>query len=604
MNRKEDRLGDILLEQGLINTEQLNTALEMQRETRSKLGQQLLDLGFITESDIANALATKYGVPKVELHNYWIDAGLVDHLPESDARRFTCLLLEDTGRDYLVVMSQPGDLVAIDELQRVLKRPIRTAVAEESAIRELINKTYRRSDEISNIAEEVGSQLSPEENIDLSDLLAKGERSTTPVVRLLQSVLEDAVQTGASDIHIEPDEDILRIRMRRDGMLHEQIIPQRNIHRAMISLLKLFSGLNITERRIPQDGRFQIKVNERNIDVRLSTLPQYHGEAAVMRLLDQSGKTVDLDGMGYPEDMLKRIRRLIHMPYGMILVTGPTGSGKSTSLYGMLSEVNREEVKIITVEDPIEYRMSRVNQVQVRDDIGLSFARVLRTVLRQDPDIIMVGEIRDHETAEIALRAAITGHLVFSTLHTNDAISTANRLLDMGVESFMLAGALRAIIAQRLVRRICTFCREPYELNDKEWAWARVLLRTDEPKHSFYRGRGCNACGRSGYSGRVGVYELLELDARMVDTLGAKDQNGFAAACRASPHYVPMAQLALGYANKGITTLEEVYRVFGALEDMNELAASQQAKAVEAALAQSSAEEPVVPPVVQAVKTI
>ncbi|MCG5528642.1 GspE/PulE family protein [Halorhodospira sp. 9621] len=567
MLRRKIRLGDLLVEQGLISQKQLQTALEQQRQSGEKLGRQLIDLEFVSEDQILRVLSEQLEVPWVNPNDYFLDADVSGQLPENYARRFAALLLEETAQDFLVAMADPSDLIAYDELQRVLHKPVRVAVARESSIRELINLVYRRTEEISNIAEELGREFSSADDIDLSTLPVGEGGASAPVVRLLQSLFEDAVQVGASDIHIEPEERSLRIRTRRDGVLQEQIFRQQNIHAALVSLLKLMCGLNITERRLPQDGRFQVRVHGRSIDVRLSTLPLQHGEGVVMRLLDQTGGVSSLGETGMPEDLLQRLRRLIHMPYGMVLVTGPTGSGKSTTLYGALSEINRPGVKIITVEDPVEYRVPRINQVQVRESIGLTFARVLRTTLRQDPDIVMVGEMRDEETVDIGMRAAITGHLVFSTLHTNDAVSTANRLLDMGAEPYMLVAALRAILAQRLLRRICTKCRQPYTPNDQEHAWLQSVFGEDASRVQLYHGRGCPSCSQTGYSGRIGVFELLELNADMIEALRQGDQSGFAAACAADPGYRPMSHVALDYAQQGVTTLEEVFRVLGEMDE-------------------------------------
>ena len=346
---------------------------------------------------------------------------------------------------------------------------------------------------------------------------------------------------------------------------------QKNVAAALVSRLKIMCGLNISERRMPQDGRFQVRVRGRSIDVRLSTLPMQHGESVVMRLLDQSQGVLALDSLGMPPEVLRRFRHRIHQPHGLVLVTGPTGSGKTTTLYGALSELNQAEVKIITAEDPVEYRLARINQVQVREDIGFTFARVLRSALRQDPDIIMVGEMRDEETAMIGLRASVTGHLVFSTLHTNDAVATAIRLLDMGAESYMLSAALRGILAQRLLRRVCDNCKALYHPDDQERVWLRGVLGEQADATSFYQGRGCHRCNNTGYRGRLGVFELLEINGEMADALRRGDQSDFAAACRRDPHYRPMSLVALDYARDGTTSLEEVFRVLGEVEEEDEV---------------------------------
>jgi len=344
-----------------------------------------------------------------------------------------------------------------------------------------------------------------------------------PVVKLLQSLFEDAVQIGSSDIHIEPDEKVLRIRQRVDGVLQEHTMNETSIAGALVLRLKLIAGLNISEKRLPQDGRFSITIKDRNIDVRISTMPVFHGESVVMRLLDQSGGIIDMENLGMGEALGARIKKLIKRSHGMFLVTGPTGSGKTTTLYAALNLLNEPEKKIITVEDPVEYRLPRINQVQVNTSIGLTFARVVRTMLRQDPDIVLIGEMRDEETSEIALRAAMTGHLVLSTLHTNDAISTVNRLLDMGIKDYLLASALHAILAQRLVRRICTSCSEDTELDNQQAAWMQAHGSESLKNVTFKKGAGCNYCNYTGYSGRIGVYEMLDFDQDLTDALSHGD---------------------------------------------------------------------------------
>ena len=568
MKLKKIRIGDLLVQEGIISEDQLGEALSRQKETGRKLGKQLIEMRFVTEDELIEVLSQQLEVPWVDPNEYRIDASVAARLPEMLARRFRAMILEDRGDEYLVAMADPSDLFAYDEINRILDKPVRLAVAREDAIVGALDGIYRRTEQISNLAQELGEEMASEDDIDLSTLPVGEDQSGAPVVRLLQSIFEDAVQVGASDIHIEPDERALRIRLRVDGVLQEQLVQQRNILAALVSRLKLMCGLNISERRLPQDGRFQVRVKGRSIDVRLSTLPLQYGEAVVMRLLDHTSGVTSLDEVGMPPEMLERFRRTIRSPNGLVLVTGPTGSGKSTTLHGALGEINQPGVKIITVEDPVEYRLPRVNQVQAREDIGLSFARVLRTALRQDPDIVMVGEMRDEETARIGLRAAITGHLVFSTLHTNDAVATANRLLDMGVESYMLAAALRCILAQRLLRRICERCRTPLEPDPQQLAWLEAMLgRTAVQGLQLYHGRGCHQCNQTGYKGRIGVFEMLTLKPEAIDALRRADQSAFAHACARDPDYQPMVHVALDYARQGVTTLEEVFRVIGESDD-------------------------------------
>jgi len=377
-------------------------------------------------------------------------------------------------------------------------------------------------------------------------------------------VFEDAMAANASDIHIEPDESVLRIRRRIDGVLHEQVMDEKAIVPALVSRLKLMAGLDIAERRLPQDGRFNIKLKKKAIDVRFSTLPTQYGEAVVMRLLDHSAGVQGLDHIGLSDGIKVRIRKAIHRPHGLLLVTGPTGSGKTTTLYAALNELNTPEKKIITVEDPVEYRLPRINQVQVNPKIGLDFARVLRSTLRQDPDIILVGEIRDQETAEIALRASITGHLVMSTLHTNDAISTALRLIDMGVEGFLVASAVHAIIAQRLVRKNCEKCIEPHALDAGQLSWLKNTVGEERAAAlSFQQGKGCPACGHTGYRGRTAVHEMLDISGDLADALREQDYVAFKKHALAQKEFIPLVENGIALAQQDVTSIEEVIRISG-----------------------------------------
>ncbi|HZP86872.1 MAG TPA: ATPase, T2SS/T4P/T4SS family, partial [Burkholderiales bacterium] len=423
------RLGEILLQQGLLSEQQLKEALEEQKRTGRKLGRVFVDKNFVSEEQISTALARQLQVPFVNLKQFTVKPEIANRLPETQARRFRALLLEDSGTTCRVAMADPTDLFAYDEIVRVLKRDVQLAVVAESALLQTIDRVYRRTEQISGLAQELGQELG-DVGIDFSALGAGATLEDAPVVRLLQTVLEDAVGVRASDIHLEPQETRLIIRFRIDGVLHVQTEADAKIAAALVLRLKLMSGLDIAEKRLPQDGRFHAKVRNSQIDVRLSTMPVQHGESVVMRLLNQSSGVLTLDRLGMPDHILRAVRDAIHRPSGMILVTGPTGSGKTTTLYAALEEVNTPERKIITVEDPVEYRLPGINQVQVQDKISLTFGRVLRSALRQDPDVILVGEMRDQETVEVGLRASMTGHMVLSTLHTNDAITTPIRLMD------------------------------------------------------------------------------------------------------------------------------------------------------------------------------
>ncbi|MGB5739875.1 MAG: ATPase, T2SS/T4P/T4SS family [Woeseia sp.] len=566
LSRKKMRLGDILLEAGVISEEELHAALALQKRTGHKLGRALMDTGAITESELHSFLSKRLNIEYIEITSLKLDQEIVQLLPEVHARRHRALVLQVDQTGLLVGMADPTDILGYDELQRILKKPIRLALVKESDLLRTIDIVYRRTDEIDKLAVALKEDLD-DGGIDIDELQADEEMDDAPVIKLLQSMFKDAVQVKASDIHIEPDEYMLRIRQRVDGVLQEHQIEGRGIAAALVTRLKLMAGLDISEKRMPQDGRFTIRVNNQNIDVRVSTLPVQYGEAIVMRLLDQSANLLSLSKLGMQQELLQRFTRLIERPGGMILVTGPTGSGKTTTLYSALNHINRPETKIITIEDPVEYRLGRINQVQVNSRIGLDFGRVLRTALRQDPDIMLVGEMRDKETVDIGLRSAMTGHLVFSTLHTNSAAGTVNRLLDMGAPGYLIAAALQGIVAQRLVRRVCENCKEPLTPSASQQAWLIQQLGEKLAEEAeFVRGRGCNYCYLTGYRGRIGVYELLEVDAKLTDLIRKEDLDGFLKACEEKASYVPLDQCALDYARDGVISLDEAIRIAGGVD--------------------------------------
>ena len=552
------RLGDVLVQQRLISQEQLQQTLELQRQTGKKLGRLLIEAGIITEELLANGLARQLRIPFVNLKTFPFRADVVKLLPESAARRFRALALEDKGDTLLVALGDPLDLFAFDELTRLLKRTIAIAAVPETQLALAFDRLYRRTEEISGLARELEKDIG--DAVDFGELTASVGIEGAPVVRLLQSLFEDAIQVGASDVHIEPQETGLQIRVRVDGVLQTQTMADKRIGNALAQRLKLMAELDISEKRLPQDGRFSVRLKEHTIDVRLSTLPTTYGESVVMRLLDQSAGMCSLDSIGMPDAMLKRFREILGRGSGLVLVTGPTGSGKTTTLYAALAEIDVAELKVITVEDPIEYRLPGIIQVQVNDKIELTFARVLRATLRQDPDVILVGEMRDAETAEIGLRAALTGHLVLSTLHTRDAISTPFRLLDMGVPQFMVATSLQAVIAQRLVRLNCVECAEPQQPSAQEQAWLSTMIETGESV-SPQRGRGCSACNGTGYSGRQGVYELLEMDAVLTLAASRSDPAAFMKLSRERMKGHTLAYHALELVRQGRTSLAEALRI-------------------------------------------
>ncbi len=552
------RLGDVLVQQRLISQEQLQQTLELQRQTGKRTGRLLIETGVITEELLANALARQLRVPFVNLKTFPFRADIVRLLPEAVARRVRAVVLEDKGDALLVAIADPLDLAAYDELSRILKRNVVIAAVAESQVPLALDRLYRRTDEISGLARALEKDLG--DAVDFGELTAAAGLEGAPVVRLLQSIFEDAVQVGASDVHVEPQEAGLHIRVRVDGVLQIQTEADKRVGPALAQRLKLMAALDIAEKRLPQDGRFSVRLNDSMVDVRLSTLPTAYGESVVMRLLRQGAGMRQLGSIGMPEPMLRRFREVLARVSGLILVTGPTGSGKTTTLYSALGEIDKARLKVITVEDPVEYRMPGLTQVQVNDKIELSFARVLRASLRQDPDVILVGEMRDAETAEIGLRAAVTGHLVLSTLHTRDAMSTPFRLLDMGVPPFMVATSLQAVVAQRLVRVNCDVCVEPYEPSAQEQAWVDSLCNGGAPLVP-QRGRGCSSCNGTGFSGRQGVYELLEMDAELAAIANRADPSAFMALARARMHGHSMTFHALELVRQGRTSIAEAMRV-------------------------------------------
>ncbi|MFH4869827.1 GspE/PulE family protein [Vibrio diabolicus] len=550
------RLGDLLVEEGIVSEEQIQQALNAQRSTGQKLGDALIDLGFITEKQMLDFLSQQLGLPLIDLGRAPVDAEAVQILPEVHARRLRAMVVARNGDTLRVAMSDPADLFTQESLMNLLgEYNLEFIVASERQLISSFDRYYRRTKEIASFAEQLHEEHKDEQSFDYGIDGTDSEEVT--VVKLVNSMFEDAVQVGASDIHIEPDDQILRLRQRIDGVLHETILNEVNIASALVLRLKLMAHLDISEKRLPQDGRFNIKVRGQSIDIRMSTLPTQYGESVVMRLLNQSAGLRPLEESGLPPDLLARLRRQLARPHGMILVTGPTGSGKTTTLYGALSELNEPGKKIITAEDPVEYRLPRITQVQVNSKIDLTFSRVLRTFLRQDPDIILVGEMRDQETVEIGLRAALTGHLVLSTLHTNDAVDSALRMIDMGAPGYLVASAVRAVVAQRLVRRVCPDCKTEDHLDESRQQWLAGRF-PNQVGTTFYKGVGCQNCNLTGYRGRIGVFEMLELEQEMMDKLRANDAVGFAQAARRSENYKPLLASAMELALQGTVSLDEV----------------------------------------------
>jgi len=561
------RLGDLLIQQELLTDEQLKLALDEQRRSGRKLGRIFVDSGYVTEEGIAKALARQLRAEFIDLRSFQPKPDLIKLLPEAQARRFRTLVLDERDGLLRVGFTDPTDLAVYDEVIRVVKRDIELAVITESQLMPLLDRVYRRTEEISGLARELTQEMA-DLPVEFGTALgvAPGAEDA-PVVKLLQTVFEEALRTRASDIHIEPQEKSLIIRFRIDGVLHVQTEADSKVSTALVLRLKLMSGLDISEKRLPQDGRFNIKIRGQNVDVRISSMPTQHGEAVVMRLLAQNTGLLQLDKLFMPPRVLERFRQAIARPSGIVLVTGPTGSGKTTTLYAAMNELNTPGKKIITVEDPVEYRLPGLNQVQVHEKIDLTFSRVLRTALRQDPDIILIGEMRDQETAEIGMRAAMTGHLVLSTLHTNDALSTPIRLLDMGVPRYMVALSIQMVLAQRLVRVICDNCAEPHELAPHEQEWLRYELGERVGNFKYRHGAGCAHCANTGFVGRQAVYEFLEMSNALVEAANHGDPNEFIQIGREQMAGNTLRRDAVRLVVTGRTTVDEAMRISSQFED-------------------------------------
>ncbi|MDX2164247.1 MAG: GspE/PulE family protein [Gammaproteobacteria bacterium] len=566
---QKPRLGELLISHHVITADQLKKVMSKQQAEGGKLSHLLVEMGFVDEETLLKFLSQQLNVPFVDLKHFELNPDLVHRLSESFTRRSQVILLEENDDGFLVGMVDPQDIIAMDELSRLLKRPLKLALIRESDWLSSVDSVYRHAEEISTFAKELSEEVGESSKSDIAQSANLEEAYEAPVTKLLQSIFRDAIQMRASDIHIEPDESILRIRQRIDGVLHEKTISEKAIAPALSLRLKLMGGLKIAERRLPQDGRFSIDIHGKDIDIRLSTMPVQYGESVVMRILDKSSISLNLEQLGIEPTILTAMQRLLKLPYGMILITGPTGSGKTSTLYAMLSALNDSESKIITVEDPVEYRLPRINQVQVNPQIGLTFAGVLRSALRQDPDVIMIGEVRDSETASIALNAAMTGHFVLATMHTNDAISSVTRLMEMENETYVVAAGLRAVMSQRLLRRICELCIEDFEPNASEKAWLKKMLGDRFSKVKFKHGTGCKHCFSTGYKGRVPIFELIEVNDQIADTLTANDLAGFARAAK-NTGYATLLDSAMKLAEEGVTTVDEVLRVTATLSSLLE----------------------------------
>ena len=560
--RPKLRLGDMLVTQGVITAAQLTGALAEQKRSGRRLGRVLIEDLAVSEDSIALVLSQQLKLPYVELTLDMVDTRIVKLIAEAVARRFHVLPMDEAGPVIRLGMANPTDYQALDEVQRLINRELDPVVVTETRLNAVLDRLYSKSEEISGLAKELELEVGGAAH-DGGAGPAATSADDAPVAKLLQTLFEDALRSRASDIHVEPQERKLQIRFRIDGALTIHTEAESRIAPAVVQRLKLMSGLDIAERRLPQDGRFVARVRNHAVDMRISSMPTQFGESVVLRLLPQQGGLLALDRLGMPAPVLARVRDVISQAQGMLLVTGPTGSGKTTTLYGALAELNAPEAKIITVEDPVEYRLPGINQVQVNEKIGLSFATVLRSTLRQDPDIVLVGEMRDRDTVETGLRAAMTGHMVLSTLHTNDAISTPLRLLDMGAARYLVATSLRLVLAQRLVRTVCPECSKPHQPNAQESAFLRAMLGRERPLTGLMQGAGCGNCNGTGYLGRHGVYELLDMTPEVVTELNGDDPQAYLNAARRAIGTNSLAHHACDLVLAGVTTAREVMRAVG-----------------------------------------
>jgi len=554
-----DKLGEILVREGLISQDQLKKALLEQKNSGMRLGYTLVKLGYVEETEVTKMLARQYRMPAVDLSRFEVDAKILKMIPPDLAMKYTVLPLKREGRTLTVAISDPNNVAAIEDIKFITRCDIFPVIAGEYTLRNALERYYAQSDAqlqtlLKDIEEESDLEVVEEETDE--EVKAQDLADDAPVVKLINAILTDAVKRGASDIHVEPFEHEMRVRYRVDGALHEVMKPPIKMRAALTSRLKIMAMLNIAERRVPQDGRIKLKFGSKVIDYRVSTLPVLFGEKIVLRILDKGNLTLDLQKFGFEAKAEADLLKAILNPYGMVLVTGPTGSGKTTTLYSALSRINTIDVNIMTAEDPVEYNLMGINQVLVRNEVGMTFAAALKAFLRQDPNIIMVGEIRDLETGSIAIKAALTGHLVLSTLHTNDAPSTITRMVDMGIEPFNVASAVNLIVAQRLVRRICKDCKSEHEYTTEEMH----AFGIDKKVGPFFKGQGCDTCAGSGYKGRQGLYEVMALSSAVRRGILKGSSTEELRDLAVSEGMLTLRMDGMMKVKKGVTTLEEVVK--------------------------------------------
>lgn len=559
------RLGDILLAAGAISEEQLGQALALQKKSKQRLGEVLISNDIISEDELIDALQMQLGIEYIDLTKYAIPAEMAHTVPKNIAKQYSIIPVKLVRDELYLAMSDPLNFYAIEEARKAVRKKIVPMIARKSSIVYAIQILYGNEGAaraIEDMKREVagnGESISVQDSSFVSNQLGD-DAGNAPSIRLVNSIIERAITERASDIHIEPREEQLYIRMRIDGVMREILTVPKNLQNPVITRWKVMSGMNTAERRVPQDGRFNVKVRERDFDLRVSTLPTVYGEKIVARLLDKSGGSLSREAIGLAGDDLKKYERMLHSIHGVVLIAGPTGSGKTTTMYTMINDINKPDVNLTTLEDPVEYNIDGANQVQIFEKVGMTFAEGLRAVLRQDPDIIAVGEIRDGETADIAVRAAITGHMVLSTIHTNSALGTIERLLDIGVEPYLIASALKGVISQRLVRRICPYCKTSYEVDRDE---AEELGLVYQPGLIFHRGKGCPNCFDTGYRGRIAVFEMLNMNKELRKMIVSKStvDDMEALLMHKESGFVSIQENARRLVMEGITTSEEVMRV-------------------------------------------
>jgi type IV pilus assembly protein PilB len=558
---QQENIGLKLLEARLITPDALQKAQLQVKTAGGSLASALIKVGAVSEEDLSRFLSELYGVPSIDLSNYVPDASIVKLIPGDVAGKFQVLPISRQGRRLTVAMANPSNIFALDDIKFITGCEVNPCVATESSIKKAIDKAYDSAATFESVMRGLDDEIEVIEDQmdDVPDVALLGEAEQAPVVKLVNSLISDAVRKGSSDIHMEPYERSLRVRFRIDGTLYEMMSPPFRMKAAVTSRLKIMADLDIAERRIPQDGRIKLRILGRSIDLRVSTLPTIFGEKVVMRILDKGNLNIDLNKLGFQERALSDFTRAISQPYGMVLVTGPTGSGKTTTLYSALSKINQPEVNIMTAEDPVEYNLEGINQVLVNESVGLTFAAALRAFLRQDPNIIMVGEIRDLETGSIAVKAALTGHLVLSTLHTNDAPSTINRMVDMGVEPFLVASSTNLIMAQRLLRRVCANCKTEVKLH-AETLRELAITEDEAKKHTFMEGKGCVTCSNTGYKGRLGVYEVMPITPKVRDLILDRAPTNQIKKQAVAEGMLTLRMDGLVKLKNGITTAEEVLK--------------------------------------------